>query len=72
MFVRSCRQAARTGGEKKRGRMKGKKGLGGSCESKCGREQTKEPRREGKCREMTATYGAADVTPSCRLQVDGG
>lgn len=52
--------------------MKGIKGLGGSCESKCGREQTKEPRREGKCREMTAPDGAADVTPTCRLQVDGG
>lgn len=50
--------------------MKGIKGLGGSCESKCGREQTKKPRREGKSREMTATDGAADLTPSCRLQVD--
>lgn len=70
--MRSCRQATRTGGEKKRGRMKGIKGLGGSCESKCGREQTKEPRREGKCREMTGPDGAADVTPTCRLQVDSG
>lgn len=43
------------GGEKKRGKMKGMERLCGSCESKCGREQTKETRREGRCRRMTAT-----------------
>lgn len=33
--------ASEISGEKERGKMKGAERLGGSCESKCGREQTK-------------------------------
>lgn len=50
--------ASEIAGEKERGKMKGAERLGGSRESKCGREQTEKKPKEKKRRRRRETAGA--------------